>query len=84
MAPSPSRPTVSRLVSCLDLASRQHIYILQSSFMNLYASKNLSRESFARHQVSSRDIFDEIPLKVHNSHLVHAFLYELRERGDIA
>ncbi len=25
-------------------------------------------------------IFEEIPIKVHNSHLVHAFLYELREQ----
>jgi hypothetical protein len=25
-------------------------------------------------------IFEEIPIKVHNSHLVHGFLYELREQ----
>lgn len=51
--------------------------------MNLYATKDFTRDSFARHQVSSEDIFQEIPLKVHNSHLVHAFLYELRESGNV-
>jgi hypothetical protein len=34
--------------------------------------------------IQASGIFEEVPLKVHNSHLVHAFLYELREQKEMA
>lgn len=34
---------------------------------------------FRQAHVDSESIFQEVTIKIHNSHLVHAFLYELRE-----
>lgn len=34
---------------------------------------------FSKAELMSGDLLEEIPVKVHNSHLVHAYLYELRE-----
>ena len=33
--------------------------------------------------LSFQSIFEELPIKIHNSHLVHGFLYELRENHNI-
>lgn len=54
-------------------------YRLTDSFMALYSAGDLSHMGFSKHGVDSTGIFEEIPIKVHNSHLVHGFLYELRE-----
>lgn len=54
-------------------------YRLTNSFMKLYASGNLSFKNFNKRNVDSTDILEEVPIKVHNSHLVHGFLYEMRE-----
>jgi len=54
-------------------------YRLSDAFMTLYASGELSHTKFFEHNIDSSGIFEEIPIKVHNSHLVHGFLYELRE-----
>lgn len=54
-------------------------YRLSNEFMKLYAKGELSHTNFFEHNIDSNGIFEEIPIKVHNSHLVHGFLYELRE-----
>ena len=32
----------------------------------------------------SADVFEEIPMVIHNSHLIHAFLFEMREASSAA
>lgn len=54
-------------------------YRLKESFMKVFADQDFTHASFARHGVEPSDIMVEVPIQVHNSHLVHAFLYELRE-----
>jgi len=54
-------------------------YRLSAKFMKLYAKADFSSEGFLKARCDSRTIFDDIPIKVHNSHLVHGYLYELRE-----
>jgi hypothetical protein len=51
--------------------------------MKFYKAGDQTKEGLNRHQIDSRSIFEEIPLKVHNSNLVHAFLYELRENSAV-
>lgn len=55
-------------------------YRLTDQFMELSNSGDFSYTNFAKLGVDSTNIFDEIPIKIHNSHLVHGFLYELREQ----
>lgn len=56
-------------------------YRLSDAFMSFYSKKKRgpSVEAFKRNGVDSQNIYEELPIKVHNSHLVHAFLYEIRE-----
>lgn len=54
-------------------------YRLTEEFMALYDKGDFSHSGFAEFKVDSQSILQEIPIKVHNSHLVHGFLYELRE-----
>jgi len=66
------------------LTQRGHLliraYRLSERFMNIYGDKNnLTQERFSEAGVESKDIFEELPIKIHNAHLVHGFLYELRE-----
>lgn len=55
-------------------------YRLSAEFMELWASGDFSHTGFSKRKLDSTKIFEEIPIKVHNSHLVHGFLYELREQ----
>ncbi|CEP01008.1 Eukaryotic translation initiation factor 3 subunit H [Plasmodiophora brassicae] len=59
-------------------------YRLTNAFMAFYKAGDQTRDGFARHNIDSNRIFEEVPLKVHNSNLVHAFLYELRESGTVS
>jgi hypothetical protein len=52
---------------------------LYLQLLNGYIVYRLSKYDF-----SSSDIMQEVPIKVHNSHLVHGFLYELREEKSMA
>lgn len=45
----------------------------------LEGKPKFSYEEFNKLGLDSCDIFQSVPIKVHNSHLVHGFLYELRE-----
>jgi translation initiation factor 3 subunit H len=55
-------------------------YRLSDSFMKLMGGRDFSQRAFAKFDVSSREIMEEVTIKVHNSHLVHGFLYECREK----
>lgn len=59
-------------------------YRLTADFMAMYATGDQSSQGFAKHNVDHSSIFEEIPIKVHNSHLVHGFLYELRENKSMS
>lgn len=59
-------------------------YRLTAEFMELFASGDFSHTSFSKRKLDSSKIFEEIPIKVHNSHLVHGFLYELREQKSMS
>jgi len=52
---------------------------LTVDFMQLYSTGKLSANSFSKAHIDSMGIFEDIPVQVRNSHLVHAFLYELHE-----
>lgn len=41
------------------------------------------KNSLAKYDLSSSDIFEEIPLVVSNSSLVNAYLFELQESGNL-
>jgi translation initiation factor 3 subunit H len=56
-------------------------YRLTQAFMQLYRSQTFTKESLNRANVSSHDIFEEVPIRIHNSLLSSAFLYELQETG---
>lgn len=59
-------------------------YRLSNDFMKLYAKGDFSHSGFADFKLDSTGIMEEIPIKVHNSHLVHGFLYELRENKNMS
>lgn len=59
-------------------------YRLTDQFMELSATGDFSYTNFAKSSVDSSNIFEEIPIKIHNSHLVHGFLYELREQRSMS
>jgi translation initiation factor 3 subunit H len=58
-----------------------HAYRITDKFMKLYGKGVLSQGSLGGVELldvmDANLIFEEIPIKVHNSHLVHAFLYEM-------
>lgn len=65
-------------------------YRLSDDFMRVFspagadAATTAGRPRFSYEELNklgleSSDIFQQVPIKVHNSHLVHGFLYELRE-----
>jgi translation initiation factor 3 subunit H len=72
-------------------------YRLSDEFMAVYSPSGagsalvaeggrpkFSYEEFNKLGLDSCDIFQQVPIKVHNSHLVHGFLYELREEKQSA
>eukprot|EP01083_Nonionella_stella_P093825 263088_1 len=52
---------------------------LTDSFMKLYDEKEFGPTSIAKHELGASDIFEELDVKIHNSHLVHAYLYEIAQ-----
>lgn len=70
VAYDPFRTTNGRLVISA--------YRLTSNFMKL-CGKKFSADQFTNINELSDGILEEVPIKIHNSYLVHAFLYELRE-----
>ena len=56
-----------------------HAYRLSDTFMSVYERGAMYQHIFNDNALKSTDIFQSLPIKIHNSHLVHGFLYELRE-----
>jgi len=57
-------------------------YRLTDAFMRTYPQQQqqpAKGDRKTKFDFTSSDILQKLPIKVHNSHLVHAFLYELRE-----
>jgi translation initiation factor 3 subunit H len=54
---------------------------LSNTFMDLYREHNFSPENLATLGKTHTDIFEEIPIKIQNSSLANALLYELESRG---
>jgi len=54
---------------------------LTDSFMELYSSEDFTQQSLARVKQSFSNVFEEIPIQIHNSHLVEAFLGSLESKG---
>ncbi|GAB5593693.1 hypothetical protein Unana1_08593 [Umbelopsis nana] len=50
---------------------------LTDAFMKAYEKKSFTTESMIKNKLTLSNIFDELPIQVHNSHLVTALLHEL-------
>eukprot|EP00033_Pygsuia_biforma_P000819 GCRY01000953.1.p1 GENE.GCRY01000953.1~~GCRY01000953.1.p1 ORF type:complete len:316 (-),score=63.87 GCRY01000953.1:48-995(-) len=53
---------------------------LQSSFMKLYRERKFSQEDLKQAGLSFSDIFEELPVEIHNNNLSTALLYSLQEQ----
>jgi len=58
-------------------------YRLTLPFMELYKNQAFTKESLSKGSVSYNDIFEEIPVKIHNSLLIKSLLNTLDEEGNI-
>jgi translation initiation factor 3 subunit H len=58
-------------------------YRLKMAFMELYGKQSFTKDSLAKAGVSYNDIFEEIPIKIHNSLLIKALLMELGQDTSI-
>jgi translation initiation factor 3 subunit H len=55
---------------------------LTQAFMEIYKpNQPFTKDSLTKGNISFQEIFEEIPIKIHNSFLVEAFLHELEEKG---
>lgn len=59
-------------------------YRLTQAFMTMYANKQQSftKESLETNNLTFNDIFEEIPIRIHNSQLINALLYDM-EGSDV-
>ncbi|GAP91752.1 putative eukaryotic translation initiation factor 3 subunit 3 [Rosellinia necatrix] len=60
---------------------------LTPSFMTIYKEGKFTTESLQKSKLSFRDIFVELPVALHNSHLLTSFLHQLPAKpiaGDVA
>jgi len=61
-------------------------YRLTQPFMDLYkqqTTKTFTKESFEEAGLTFSDIFEQIPIKIHNSHLINAFLYDMQDQAEM-
>jgi translation initiation factor 3 subunit H len=54
-------------------------YRLTQAFMNMYADKqrNFTKENLDNANITFNDIFEELPIHIHNSQLINALLYDM-------
>jgi len=54
-------------------------YRLTPSFMKMYATKaqSFTKESLESNNITFNNIFEEVPIKIHNSQLINALLYDM-------
>ncbi|KAF2070631.1 hypothetical protein CYY_008055 [Polysphondylium violaceum] len=57
-------------------------YRLTQSFMELFKEHPFSRERLDQANLHFNDIFEQIPIKIHNSQLINALLYEFDGASD--
>lgn len=57
---------------------------LTNQFMKLYKDQDFSPETLAASGKTHADIFEEIPIKIQNTSLANALLYEIESRGVVA
>ncbi|KAI8818508.1 uncharacterized protein EV422DRAFT_621706 [Fimicolochytrium jonesii] len=50
---------------------------LSNGFMDLYQNRKFTMESLHKHKLTPTTIFETLPIKIHNSHLLNALLHEL-------
>jgi len=58
-------------------------YRLTVAFMDLFKTSSFTKESLSKTKLSYNDIFEEIPVKIHNSSLITAFIAELEDQGKV-
>jgi len=56
-------------------------YRLTPQFMEIFREGSFTKESLTKGHVSYNEIWEEIPIRIHNSGLIAAFLTELEESG---
>lgn len=54
---------------------------LTQPFMDIYKANSFTKESLKA--LTFEDVFEEIPIKIHNSLLTNAFLYDVSEKGNM-
>jgi len=54
---------------------------LTQPFMDLFRTRNFTKDGVLKSGFSFDDIFEEVPIKIHNPGLINAFLMELEETG---
>lgn len=54
-------------------------YHLTDAFMEFYAANDFGVAAVAKSKMSAGDIFEELDIRIHNSHLVHAFLFDIAQ-----
>jgi len=54
-------------------------YRLTDAFMDLFKNKDFTQENLIKTGLTFNDILDEIPVEIHNSHVINALLYELED-----
>jgi len=57
---------------------------LTQAFMNLYKSQSFTKDSITKANLSFTEVFEEVPLTVHNQSLVEAFLFDSEERVQLS
>jgi len=55
-------------------------YRLTQPFMDLYKQQNFTKESVEEAGITFSDIFEKIPIKIHNSYLINALLYDMKDQ----
>jgi translation initiation factor 3 subunit H len=60
---------------------------LSNAFMEAYEKSNgkygFSADLLTKYDLDGTTIIEDIPIRIHNSHLVHGFLYEYREQKEL-
>jgi len=56
---------------------------LTAPFMEVYKTQVFSKESLTKGNLTFDDIFEEVPIRIHNSQLVNAFLFDLQEQSSM-
>jgi len=56
---------------------------LTQPFMEIYKTQTFTKDSFAKGNLTFEDVFEEVPITIHNSQLVNAFLFDLEEKRTI-